>query len=38
LQGATKFTSKVMSCQVRAIEKAIRPLFADRVTNISAVD
>ena len=34
LQGDTTFTSRVMDCQVHAIEKAIRPLFADRVTNV----
>ena len=34
MQGDTKFTSKAMSCRVCAIDKAIRPLFADWVTNV----
>jgi len=33
LQGDAKFTSKVMGYQIYAIEKAIRPLFADQTTN-----
>jgi len=32
LQGDTKFTSNVMSCQVHAIEKALRYLFAEQIT------
>jgi len=34
LQGDTEFTNKIMGCQVHAIEKAIRPLFTDWVTNV----
>ena len=34
LQAGTIHTSQVMDCQVRAIGKAIRPLFADQVTFI----
>ena len=33
-QAGTILTSQVMDCQVHAIGKAIRPLFADLVTNI----
>ena len=32
MQGDTKFKSEVMGCQGRGIEKAIRPVFADRIT------
>ena len=31
-QVDTTFTSQVTDCQVHAIEKTIRPLYADRVT------
>jgi len=31
LHATTMFTSEVMNCQMHAIEKAIRPLFADPV-------
>ena len=32
-QTGTMLTSQVMDSQIHAIEKAIRPLFADPVTN-----
>ena len=32
-QDSTVITMEVMGCQVHAIGKAIRPLFADPVTN-----
>ena len=32
ISGDTTFTSQVTGYQVHAIEKAIRPLFADQVT------
>jgi len=35
-QDGTLITIKVMSCQVHAIRKAIRPLLTDLVTNIPA--
>ena len=33
-QTGTMLTSQVMDSQIHAIEKAIRPLFADPVTNL----
>ena len=33
-QTCTMLTSQVMDSQIHAIKKAIRPLFADPVTNV----